>query len=255
MNYYQTAIEGMPTLLDCCNGEIMNYFQRKKYAESFQSIYEQYIPLFNSLENGYSYAIDKDQYLTNMADAIAKDADERLKACKKKSQRSQLEMDLNLTMAVFVIPMVLEFRGDSSKPFSEELIEAWKRQFPKTNLQAADYQTIEDGFHRKWCYITTAVCENLGKSDNCYELNLLRNYRDTFLAQSSDGPAMIEEYYDIAPSIVKHIDRQPDSSRIYRWIWEKWISPCIEMIETNRMEECKDHYVDMVQTLKEKYFH
>ena len=29
------------------------------------------------------------------------------------------------------------------------------------------------------CYITTATCEEYGKSDNCYELTMFRSFRDT----------------------------------------------------------------------------
>ena len=33
------------------------------------------------------------------------------------------------------------------------------------------------------CYITTIVCEILGKGDNCYELNALRMFRDYYMVK------------------------------------------------------------------------
>ncbi|MCD7817841.1 MAG: hypothetical protein LUH07_02160 [Lachnospiraceae bacterium] len=255
MNYYLTGIEGMPKLLDCCDGEVMQYFQKKTYEDSFRKMYQEHFSTFDAIEQGYNTVIDKDQFLTNMAEALTSYAVSQLEACGKKSKKEKLQMDLNLTMAVFVLPMVLEYHGESSKPLADKLIESWKREFPKTNLQAADHATIEEGFHKKWCYITTAVCRTFEKSDDCYELTLLRDYRDTYLADSPGGSELIQEYYDVAPTIVKHIDQQPNSGEIYRSIWDEWLSPCISMIETGQKEACRDHYIDMVHTLQKKYFH
>lgn len=255
MNDYLTGIEGMPKLLDCCDGAVMQYFQKKTYPDEFHRMYQEHIATFDAIERGYHTVIDKDQFLTNMADALTAYAVEQMAACSRKNKKEQLQMDLNLTMAVFVLPMVLEYHGDSSQPLADKLIESWKKEFPKTNLQAAEYTSIEQGFHKKWCYITTAVCRTFGKSDDCYELTLLRDYRDTYLADSPGGEELIQEYYDVAPSIVKHIDQQPDSDVIYRSIWDEWLSPCIDMIESSQMEGCREHYIDMVHTLQKKYFH
>ncbi len=254
MDFYQTALEGMPKLLDCCEGRVMDYFQRKKYSDAFQRMYQEHLATFDALEKGYEQAEEKECFLAAMADSLSAYAAKQLEECKRKNKKEQLQMDLNLTMAVFVLPMVLEFNGDSSKPLSEALIASWKRQFPKSNLQAATYTSIEEGFHKTWCYITTAVCRTFGKPDDCYELTLLRNYRDSYLAESPDGEELISNYYDVAPSIVKHIDQRPDSGEIYRGIWDEWLAPCISMIETGRKEECREHYIDMVHTLQAKYF-
>ncbi len=254
-NYYTIAITGMSTLLDCCGGDVMHYFNKNSYVDSFRTMYQKYVYLFDAVETGYRIVIDKDQYLANMANALTDDAAARLDHCRGRSKRDQLQIDLNMTMTVFVMPMIVEFRGDSSGPLNDKLITSWKEKFPKSALQASDYQTIEAGFHRKWCYITTAACETLGLPDDCYELNLLRSYRDTFLRESPDGDALIGEYYDLAPSIVKHIGQQPNARDIYRSIWEKWLQPCVAMIENGELEECREHYKDMFYTMKERYFH
>ncbi len=254
-NYYTTAIEGMPTLLDCCDGDVMNSFNRKKYVDSFKTAYQRYVNLFDAVETGYNTVIDKDQFLTNMAEALGDRAEEMVDSCKRKAKKDQMMMDLNLTMAVFVLPMITEFRGESSEPLNNKLIEVWKEKFPKSSLQASDYETIEAGFHRKWCYITTAACETLGLPDDCSELNLLRDYRDTYLMESPGGKELIEEYYDIAPSIVKHIGQQSDAEEIYRGIWNDWVQPCIEMIKNNEPEACREHYTEMVHTMQSRYFH
>ena len=253
MNYYLTGIEGMPKLLDGC-AEPLKYFKRNVYPDAFRRMYQEHVATFDAIENGYKSVIDKEQFLINMADALTAHAVEKVNACSRKNSREQMQMDLNMTMAVFVIPMVLEYKGNSSKPLAEKLLEAWKREFPKSNLQAADFDYIEKGFHKKFCYITTAVCESFGKSDDCYELTLLRDYRDTYLASLPDGQELIGEYYDVAPTIVKHINQQKDPAGIYRLIWKEYLAPCIEMIEDDRLEDCREHYEEMVRHLSDEYF-
>lgn len=253
MNYYLVAIEGMPKLLECCM-DPLPYFKKKVYPDAFKGFYQQNFATLDALENGYNSVIDKEQFIENMANALTDYAAEQVNACKKKNAREHLQMDLNMAMAVFVIPMVLEYKGNSSRPLSDKLLASWKQKFPKSNIQAAEFSFVEEGFHKKFCYITTAVCESFGKPDNCYELSLLRNYRDTYLAELPDGEAMIQEYYDVAPSIVKHINQKPESGRIYRSIWDEYLQPCISMINAGQMEECKDLYREMVYDLKDKYF-
>ncbi len=254
MNDYLTGIEGMPKLLDCCGGRPMDYFSKKKYQESFQKIYGEHKATFEAVEREYKVVIDKEQMLTNMAQALIDHAAEEVDGCSKRKKEQKL-MDLNLTMAVFVFPMILEYRGESSEALTDKLADGWKRQFPKTNIKATDYETIEAGFHKKFCYITTAVCRCFGKPDDCYELTLLREFRDGYLAGRPGGEKLIEEYYDVAPSIVKHIDQQPDSLEIYHFIWDTYLKPCIEMIEDGKLKECTDLYTDMVHAMQEQYFH
>lgn len=254
MNYYLTAIEGMPGLLDCCP-EPLNIFTKKGYPDAFKRLYQQNFPTFEAIEHGYTSVIDKEQFITNMAEALVSRAVEIVEGCGSKRKKESKMMDLNMTMAVVVFPMILEYKGVSSQPLVDKLMEGWKREFPKTNIQAADYATIEKGFHKKFCYITTAVCESFGKPDDCYELRLLREYRDTYLAALPDGEEMIHEYYDVAPSIVKHINSHDDSCGIYRSIWERYLYPCITMIEQGELSKCKDVYQDMVYTLRDEYFH
>ncbi|HIR13170.1 MAG TPA: hypothetical protein IAB31_04525 [Candidatus Choladousia intestinavium] len=253
MNYYLTGIEGMPRLLDCSENP-MPEFKKKVYAEAFQKKFQQNVPTFDAIEEGYKTVIDKEQFLINMATALAEHATAKVNKCRRRGDREKVLMDLNLGMAVFVLPMVLEYHGESSKPLADKILEAWKKEFPKTNLQAAEYSYIEKGFHKKFCYITTAVCETFGKSDDCYELTLLRDYRDTYLASLPQGDALIQEYYDIAPTIVKHINSREDAREIYRRIWDTYLSPCIHMIEQEKLEDCRELYEDMVHTLQDKYF-
>lgn len=104
-----------------------------------------------------------------------------------------------------------------------------------------------------WCFITTAVCQYFDKPDDCYELTLLRHFRDTWLAKQADGKAWIREYYRVAPTIVAAIDDRDDKDAVYMHIWQDYILPCIKLIELTAYAACKELYMQMVNELKEAY--
>lgn len=121
----------------------------------------------------------------------------------------------------------------------------WKRMAAKTEL---DRRMGKEG-----CYITTAVCGSFGKPDDCYELTMFRDFRDSWLRQQKDGKALISEYYATAPRIVAVIDRLSEAKEIYRDIWNNYLSPCLSHIENKEYTQCKDLYMKMVRNLKFRY--
>jgi len=102
------------------------------------------------------------------------------------------------------------------------------------------------------CYITTAVCEEDGKPDDCYELTMFRSFRDNWLRSQPDGEALIQRYYDTAPAIVEKINRQPNHSEIYRYLKDTYLSPCLAYIEAGENEKCKELYTAMMEYLFEE---
>ena len=163
-------------------------------------------------------------------------------------------MNLNMQLAVLIYPSVLHYRGKSSQPLVDTISAKWKEAFPKSNVTPADVETIQNGFKRKFCYISTAVCQELGKPDDCEELMLLRGYRDGYMTSLENGQELIRRYYDVAPTIVKHIDRCPGHREIYHEIWEQYLLPCITMIRQGENEACLDLYMQMVDELKKRFF-
>ena len=111
----------------------------------------------------------------------------------------------------------------------------------------------DNGIQDEGCFITTAVCENFGKSDDCYELTAFRNFRDKWLTLQTDGKFLIEEYYNVAPKIVEKINSLTNSTEIYKNIWSNYLQSCLKSIEVGDNLKCKKIYIDMVNTLKEKF--
>ncbi|MCI7814307.1 MAG: CFI-box-CTERM domain-containing protein [Lachnospiraceae bacterium] len=253
MNNYLTGIEGMPRLL-LNEDDPMASFKRNLYEDAFEQYCKRHEQTFAAIEAGYHQVIDKEQFIANMAAALADKAKEAIEAQPKKGKREQMMTDFNMCMVVYVLPGIRHYKGDSSEILAEAVLKAWKTAFPKTKVQSTTYEEIQGGFQRKFCYITTAVCETFGKPDDCYELTLLRNYRDGYLSSQPDGEEVIKEYYDVAPTIVKHINQREDRDKIYRRVWDQYLQPCIRMIEEAKLQECKKLYVKMVRDLEKQYF-
>lgn len=100
------------------------------------------------------------------------------------------------------------------------------------------------------CYITTAVCEEYGKPDDCYELTAFRGFRDHWLLQQPEGKELIKRYYDTAPSIVEQINKQSDRAEIYRHLNERYLLKCLSYIEKGENEKCRDLYIAMMDYLQ-----
>lgn len=252
MSDYQTGIEGMKGALDS-HEKLIEQFTRKTYADSFQAYYLTLVPAMDAIENLYDTVVEKETMLSNMAEALVTSAAGLIQNASRR-QKEQLNINISLAMAAYVLPAILKYKGESSRPLADAVTSEWKRQFPKSGLRAAEYEEIEAGFHKKFCFITTACCQMLHKPDDCYELTLLRRYRDGYLSSLPDGEQLVRSYYDVAPSIVKHISRQPDADQIYSRIYRTYIGPCIRLIERGENSACRELYTKMVSDLKKKYF-
>jgi len=101
------------------------------------------------------------------------------------------------------------------------------------------------------CFITTATVQTLGKKDDCEELTILRDFRDTYMTENH--PELVREYYEIAPSIVTSINSRKDSDYIYEAIWKESLQPSIEHIKSLRNDMALKAYTCMVKDLTRKY--
>lgn len=160
------------------------------------------------------------------------------------------------TIAIFLVPMVRRLGLPCCDPFCQELHRQWMKRYPKSRWEVGDYDTIAAGFKKKFlglCFITTAVCLQDGKPDDCAELTAFRNFRDGYLRSCPDGPDLIGTYYDLAPSIVWAIERSGDADRRYAAIRETWLDPCFADLQAGRLQQCKERYTDMVYGLQKEY--
>ena len=102
------------------------------------------------------------------------------------------------------------------------------------------------------CFITTACMEAAGLPDNGTELETMRHFRDEYLAKSDEGKRLIQEYYEIAPSIVEKIRKEENGNEIFGGIFND-IREITSLIKTGDLESATAHYKEMVLKLKQKY--
>lgn len=229
-------------------------FNRKGYADNFRAYCDKYQAIPKTLDMLNKMWGDSSSKQKDAADSFVDEVKQKLDVITPKRKMEDKLLDYNMIMVVFVFPALLENKNPSRMEFSKTVAASWKEHFPQTNIETADYEQISSGFKRRFCYITTAVCESLNKPDDCYELNVLRGYRDGYLMSQKDGEELVKKYYDIAPTIVKHINKSKDKSDIYQSVWLNYLSPCIHLIEEDKREECMQLYQTMVYDLQEKYF-
>lgn len=164
--------------------------------------------------------------------------------------------DEKVVLAIFFVPMVRKLQLPVSEEFVSLLQKKWVERYPKSPFYLGDYESISGGFRKKFlglCFITTAVCQELGKPDDCAELTAFRAFRDGYLAAQPDGEALIREYYNIAPGIVTCINTCSDRHASYERIREQYLTPCYEDLLAGRNADCKTRYVQMVRDLERKY--
>jgi hypothetical protein len=87
---------------------------------------------------------------------------------------------------------------------------AAQRQTELAQISADQKCTSPEG----GCFITTACCETLGLDDDCFELAVLRRYRDQVLAKRPGGKADIARYYELAPLILARIPERTRRARL-----------------------------------------
>lgn len=235
--------------------EKLPYFKRNYYEQAFKKYYDENLATFDELNSDLEGKEPEfvDEYLDEFSDLFVAIFKEEYDAISKKSKKSTFVTNHNTPLVVFMFPAILNYSAKWCKPCVEKLVEKWNKAFTEVKLGYGTYEDIKGGFKTKLCYITTAVCECLNKDDDCHELHLLRDYRDNILAKEEGGADLINEYYNIAPTIVKRINRLDDSNAVYTDLYDNFIFKCIENIENNEYEQCRETYTKMVNELKNKY--
>ncbi len=100
------------------------------------------------------------------------------------------------------------------------------------------------------CYLTSACMKHFQEDfdDNCYELTVLRWFRDNFVSKED-----IEHYYKVAPIIVEAINEEEKSDIIYDYIYDNVVDYCIEQIEQGNYEDAYSRYKSSILTLEEQF--
>lgn len=100
------------------------------------------------------------------------------------------------------------------------------------------------------CYLTTACMKYYLSdfADNCYELSVLRWFRDNYVSKED-----IDYYYKIAPTIVAEINSDKNPNIIYNYIYDNVVDYCVKAIENFDFQLAYDRYKDSALHLEQLY--
>ena len=170
-----------------------------------------------------------------------------------KKENDMRLFDYRYMIVAFTVPAILEQHTPASEALADSFLKVWNEHYPKNPLGKSTYEAISNGFRKKLCFITTAVCSSLGKGDNCAELEAFRKFRDGWFAGTPQGKAKIGEYYLFAPMIVSKIDRTDDRQAVYQEIWTNHLSPCLKSLRDGNPRKCAEQYEKMILDLEQKW--
>lgn len=103
------------------------------------------------------------------------------------------------------------------------------------------------------CFISTACAKAKNLPDDCYELETLRKFRDNYMKKMPNGEQKVKEYYDIAPKIVKAVEKNLESDCIFEELFKELVHPCVNYIEQGQNGQAYILYEKTVLMLKDKY--
>jgi hypothetical protein len=102
------------------------------------------------------------------------------------------------------------------------------------------------------CFITTACVKYYGYDDDCYQLQTLRKFRDTYMLNSLKGKQLVEEYYSIAPHLVQRLETDDNKKEIFEKIFHQ-INQACKAIENKKFDNAKAIYKKAVSNLLKYY--
>lgn len=114
----------------------------------------------------------------------------------------------------------------------------------------AQRESCPDVEKKGGCFVTTTVCEILGKDDNCYELEILRKFRDTKLLADDSLKNLVYQYYEISPEFVGIIKRHPTKDKFAKYLMDEYIQNIIIFIQAGRDIEAIELYQKMLARIK-----
>jgi hypothetical protein len=102
------------------------------------------------------------------------------------------------------------------------------------------------------CFLATACVEYAGLPDDCEELRIMRRFRDEYVSRLPEGPALIQNYYQAAPGIVRRIQADGQRDLIFGYMLTR-LREVTALIQAGRQAEAHELYMREYRTLQARY--
>lgn len=103
------------------------------------------------------------------------------------------------------------------------------------------------------CFITTVVCQILGKSDDDKALNNLRNFRDNILSKNEEYFSILKDYDNIGPILVDYLEDDKDKEKMAQVLYVNVIELISKQIENREYKKAIYNYECMILSLISHY--
>ncbi|GEM_PF-4600410 len=102
------------------------------------------------------------------------------------------------------------------------------------------------------CFLTTAVCDLMGRPDSCFELNVLRSFRMNKLQHSNDGRKLLTEYDIAGPCLARFLyqSKYQLNSSLPLTIYWCYILPCVLLVKMGFNQLAIAHYKRLITFLQ-----
>ena len=225
------------------NRSLARQFGRTTYEPQFRAYQALLSPLVLRLEEALPQGPGREEALRTVAAAW-------LDALAARWKRGRPQYEDQHVMAVFTIPALRDLPQRSGDELARAAQAMWVERWPKEPIGLGSFDDIVNGFRRRLCYITGAVCRSQGQGDDCYELTAFRRFRDQVMLRSDEGRALVEEYYRLAPAIVTSVRLCRDEKAVYDQVYREYLLPCLRLLEAGDEKGCRDKYVEMVRHME-----
>jgi len=124
--------------------------------------------------------------------------------------------------------------------------------YPKSDRRCNRFENKPD--YVPTCFLTTAICDMLGMEDNCYGLNVMRNFRDNILVNDSRYYPLLAEYEVVGPIISENMYNDEHGIEVAEYYFENYIYDIVINLSTRKdYNDAVDKYVEMVNDFKRMY--
>ena len=141
---HNEAMMGMDSFFEEMKGSMAN-FNKKRYPSYFEDLQKKYGRVLLSVEEIYNDVEDKEAWVNKLAERLVSHAKELIASKRWKFQRENLQIDCNMFVVSYIIPLIMEYKGNSSGPLAQAVADHWNEAFG-TQMDCGNFDRIFGGF-------------------------------------------------------------------------------------------------------------
>jgi len=142
-------------------------------------------------------------------------------------------------------------------PYTESMTSSTRStntcQHCKRTFYTVRYTDGTTSIEKENCHITKVVLYARGLPDDCYELNMLRKFRDIYLNKEGYS-SEVKDYYENSTKYAECIERKAETNpELFNELYIRFIEPAVKAIEKNDMKKAHRILRNYLNLVKEEF--